>query len=356
MSDLYLLNTRLRAMRSRLLTRGDYEEILGRPDLPGIAALLRESPYGRHVGSGDGTETGAGRIEEAVRRDLSETMRRVQAVAGGDCREAVRLVLGEREREVVKTVLRGKVAGLPAAEILSAAVPTGLHDEAALEEMCRQPDPRALASLLATWGEAWGRALLRALREYREPRDLFLLEAAVDRVWFAEAAERLPAIPPRGDGDGGGPLSLFLSLSADGTNFLTALRAVEEGIAIPDPDRYFLPGGRILPRRAFDRILAARTVRGALEAAGKFRARRLVAGLPDPSAGAPFLPLVERELERMRMRAARWAARTDPFGWGPLLRYLLEKFREARNLRMIVRARIADLPDPELHRFLILDY
>jgi len=36
--------------------------------------------------------------------------------------------------------------------------------------------------------------------------------------------------------------------------------------------------------------------------------------------------------------------------------FLLDKLREVRNLRMIVRARLADLPEAELGHLLILEY
>ena len=167
----------------------------------------------------------------------------------GDCAEAVRLVLGRWEVQAVKTILRGKVSGASPAEILSSLVPTGLHDEAALEEMCRQADPRALAELMVTWREPWGRPLLRALPEYREPRDLAILESALDRCWFEQAAKRLREIRPSSPGaDREDALSLFVSLSVDTTNLMTVLKEVEDRIVPANRDRYLLPGGRILDR------------------------------------------------------------------------------------------------------------
>ena len=357
MSDIFFLNTRLRAMRAKLLSRRDYDRLLALPDLPGIVSALREGPYGRSIDSVGGGTPEIARIEEALRRDFSETLSRLSAISSGDCAEAVRLVLGRWDLQAVKTVVRGKAAGASAGEILSALVPTGLHDEAALEEMCRQPDLRALADLLVTWREPWGRPLLRALNEYREPRELHILESALDRSWFQQAEDRLRSIRPPGPGpDGEDALSLFVSLSVDTTNLLTALKAVEERIVLADRGRHFLPGGRVFDRNAIDRILASPTLEEALEEASVSLFRGPLAALPSPPAGIPFLAVVERQVDRVPLRAFRALFRVDPLGWGALVSYLLDKLREVRNLRTIVRARLVDLPEAGLDGLLILEY
>jgi vacuolar-type H+-ATPase subunit C/Vma6 len=358
MSDLFFLNARLRAMRAHLLSRHDYDRILALPDPAGISSFLREGPYGRAIDSVGGKPPEAARIEEALRRNVSETLSRLLALSTGDCAEAVRLVLGRWELQVVKTVVRGIASGIPGGEILPALLPTGLHDDAALEEMCRQPDLRALAELLLTWREPWGGPLLRTLNEYRGPGDLHLLESALDRSWYRLAAARLHAsIPLRRSPEGEDALSRFVSLSVDTSNLMTALTAVEERIDIADRMRFFLPGGRFLDRSAFDRILASPTLAEALETAAAVHPfHGLLSGMPAPSAGAPPLAVVERRMDLLPLRAARAQFRVDPLGWGALVCYLQEKLREVRNLRMIVRARLADLPEADLARLLILEY
>lgn len=357
MSDLSCLNTRLHAMRAQFLSRREVDTILALPDLSSIAAALRETPYGPFIESTGGEVPEAARIEEAFRRNVSQTLARLLAISSGDCAEAVRLVLGHWELQAVKTVLRGLVSGASPAEILSSLVPTGLHDEAALEEMCRQADPRALAELMVTWREPLGRTLLRALASFREPRDLAILESALDRWWFKQAAARLRELRlPSPGADGEDALSLFVSLSVDTTNLMAALKEVEDRIVPVNRERDLLPGGRIFDRNALDRIRASPTLAEALQEAGRSLFRRPLAALPAPAEGVPFLAVVERRLDRVLLRASRYRSRVDPLGWGPLVSFLLDKLREVRNLRMIVRARLVDLPEDELGHLLILEY
>lgn len=357
MSDLFYLSARLRAMRAQFLTRREFEGILALPDLSSIASALRESPYGQTMESAGGEVPEAARIEEALRRNVSQTLTRLLALSSGDCAEAVRLVLGRWEVQAVKTILRGKVSGASPAEILSSLVPTGLHDEAALEEMSRQADPRALAELMVTWREPWGRPLLRALPSFRGPRDLAILESALDRCWIEQATKLLREIRPCSPGaDGEDALSLYVSLSVDTINLMTVLKEVEDRIVPVNRDRNLFPGGRIFDENTLDRIRASPTLAEALREAGRSLFLRPLAALPPPAEGVPYLAVVERQLDRVLLRASRNIARVDPLGWGPLVSFLLEKLREVRNLRMIVRARLVDLPEAELGHLLILEY
>ncbi len=354
MSDLYHLQARLRAMRGRLFARAGYDRLLASPDIPGIAAALRETPYGPYLGSSGGGISDAARIDEALRRNFQDALFRLHYMSSGECREGIRLLLETWEIQTVKTVLRGKASGRTAEEILSSAVPTGLHGEAALQELCRMPNVQAVVDLLATWRDPWSRPLSRAMKEYRSPRDLFVLETALDRFRAVEASARLRKVPRRPRREEEDALSLFLALVVDGANAATAIKVVEEGISPGDAGRYFLPGGRIYARRDFDRILSSKSVPDALERAAKFRFAKALRDIPAPPAGVPVLAAVERRLERALIRAMRAQVRQDPLGWGMAAGYLLDKACEIRNVRMIVRGRQAGLTDPDLKELLIL--
>jgi len=357
MSDLIYLNARVRAMWGDLLSRNDYARLLALPDLQAVVADLREGPYGRSVDSAAGTVPEAARIDEGLRRNVSETLARLHAISAGDCRGAVEILLGFWDVQAVKTVLRGKNARLSAVEILPALVPAGAHDEAALEEMCRQPDLRAVVDLLTTWRDPFARPLRRALAEYREPKDLFLLEAGLDGFWLVEARHRLAEIGGHGPAETGpAPLALFLSFAADRTNLLTALTAVEEGITLSDRRRYFLPGGRIFDADDFDALLSCRTVPEVLEMSDRSSFAGAFRDLPAPSGGIPLLSVVERRLERVLLRAVRALMRIDPLSLATPLAYLINKRREVANIRMIVRGRASDIPEPDLMDLLIVDY
>lgn len=356
MSDLFYLNARLRAMRGRLLAWADYEKLLASPGLSDIAVALRETPYGAFLESFRGDAAGVGKVDEALRWNFQATLSGLISLSGEETGEGIRLLLESWELQAIKAILRGKAAGLSAGEILETTVPTGLHEDAALQELCRQPNVRAVVDLLTTWRDPWGNPLSRAMKEFREPRDLFVLETALDRFRTGRAAERLREIrrPGRGD-ETEDALSLFLALSVDRANLSTALKALEDRIPAAECRRYYQPGGRIYGEKDFDRILSSKSVPEALgRAARSFFARELkeVSSL---SSAVPLLVAVELQLDRALRRAMNSPIRRDPLGWGPLTGYLLDKSAEIRNVRMICRGRRAGITDSDLRGLLIFE-
>lgn len=137
---------------------------------------------------------------------------------------------------------------------------------------------------------------------------------------------------------------------------MTALTAVEEGIVLADRARYFLPGGRVFGADDFDALLSCRSVAEVLEMADRSAFAGAFRGLPAPSGGIPLLSFVERRLDRVLLRAARALMRADPLSLAVPLAYLVNKEREVANIRLIVRGRASDLPEPDLRELLIADY
>ncbi len=357
MSDLSYLNARVGAMRGQLLNRQSYEQILLLPDLPALVAYLRESPYGRFIELVGEAATDVIRVEEALRRNFSYTLTKLFNISAGDCRDAMQVLLNYWETQNIKTILRGKSARIPASEILPSLIPTGLHDEPALEELCRQPDLRAVMELLVTWRDPYGRVLLRALEEYREPKDLFLIETTLDRLYFEEAVRKVKQFGPfRPLLNGEDALSVFLSLLVDRTNLMTALKVVEEQMTLVEKDRYFLPGGRIYTQNVFAKLISSRTLPEALQSAARSTFRSALKNLQSSSGRVIFLSIVERQLDRVILKRIRNMMRVDPLSVATVVSYLLEKIREITNLRLVFRGRLVNLPEPDLMQLLILDY
>jgi V/A-type H+-transporting ATPase subunit C len=339
MGDLHFLNARIRALRGRLLGRREIARISLLPDLPSIVSALRGGPYGRALEEAGARDDDAARLEEGIRREFSGTLSRVLAMAGEECGKAVRRLLGFWEARAIRAVLRGQAARRPAEEILSAVLPTGLHDEAAIEALCRQPGVGAAVDLLSTWGDPCAAPLRRALGGYRGPEDIRLLEAALDRH-FLGGAPGLPA----GERD---DVDLFLSLAADRTNLVAALVAVSERNPSDAFRRAFVPGGAVYGEEDFEALLSAASVPEAMSLAARAAFAPVLKEIL-AREGVPSLPSVERQLDRVPVRCLRARMRVDPLGYAPVAHYLLEKEREAADLRAVFRGRLAGLDEAVL--------
>ncbi len=352
MSDFNYLAARLGAMRSRLLPRKAYEELIACPDVPSVLAYLLNGPYGPAIESVEEAAADPAKIEEGLRRDLSATLTKLFRMSAGDPRESVAMLLSYWDAYNLKTILRGKQFLLSPEEIVRSLIPAGDYDEPALWELARQPSLRAVAELLLTWRSPHAAPLLEALRDYREPRDLYLLELALDRSYFLKPG-RLSSDKPSMES-----LRTFLSFLVDKTNLMTALKMAEERTVLTERERYFLDGGTRLSHTDFVRILDAGGTGGLTGAVASARSTRfgpILAGLGEPPPGIGLLTLIEKRLERAVRQAAHRIRRADPLGIGSVLAFLWDKIHELMNLRMILRGRSVNLPEPALHVLLTME-
>lgn len=349
MSDYNYLAARLGAMRSRLLTRKAYEELISCSDVPSILSNLLNGPYGPAIESVGEAGTDPAKIEEGLRRDLSATFAKLYRISDGDPRESVATLLGFWDVYNIKTILRGKQFLLSAEEIVPSLIPTGYYDEPALWELAKQPSIRAVAELLLTWRSPHAAPLLAAFREYHEPRDLYFLELALDRSYFLQPG-RFPS-----DRSSMESLRRFLRFIVDKTNLATGLKTAEERIVLVDRERYFIPGGVRLFFPVFVKLLEAGGLTEALAIARSTRFGPVLAGLGEPPPGIGLLALIEKRLEWAVLQTAHRIHRSDPLGVGAVLAFLWDKIDELMNLRMILRARLVNLPEAVLRTLVTMD-
>ena len=352
MSDFNCLVARLGAMRSRLLTQKAYEELIALPDLPAVLASLLGGPYGPAIEAVGEAVSDTAKIEEGLRRDFSATLSKLFRMSGEDPREGVETLLDYWDVYNIKTILRGKQFLQSPEEIVRSLIPTGRYDEPALWELAKQPSLRAVAELLLTWRALHAGTLMDALREYHEPRDLYLLELALDRSYFKTFR------PSLSEGPFAEPLRDFLSLLADKTNLMTALKMAEERAVLVERERYFLSGGTNLGYPVFSGILDAGVAGGLSGALARARSTRFGTALAEagePPQGISLLSLVEKRLEGTVLLTANRIHRRDPLGIGAVLAFLWDKIHEVMNLRMILRSRLVNLPEPVLRSMMTLE-
>ncbi len=325
-------NARLRALKSQLLGRAEYERLAAADSLEGFIAALTQTAYRQAVEAALARQTGLAVIGAALRRDLTQTINRRRRFYAGEAGDLVMLALLPYDVFNVKTALRGLNSQVSADMILDATLPLGALDEADLHTLATAADARTLIDWLATWQSPLAVPLLRlpaqrsaAVSLARQPL-LLAQELALDR-WLA--ATLLAA-------DGGAIWQEMAQIDADITNLMTALRLVGWQDAPIEPTELFVGPGRI----AFDRLaavsrspnmesglshLAATAYAGALQAG-------LTVYLVDHRLSA-----FEHELRRYRLnRAARLFVR-DPLGIGVVLGYLALKTNEIINLRLIAQ-------------------
>jgi V/A-type H+-transporting ATPase subunit C len=332
-------NARLKAMKSRLLTRRKMEALVEAKSLQGLIAALTKTAYQKSVESSLARESGMNCISEALHKDLVHTFAKVRNFYIDPERKLVTIFLRKYDVHNVKAVFRGLTKHASYNEIFIATLPVGELTEAMLVELCRVPGLRPAMDLLITMGHSLAQPLLN-LRTEHPGAGLPHIELALDQWYYQDAYRCIQS--SRLDSE---VVLSALQLDIDIANLLTVIRFVHapserkflrEWLDSDDLCRLFLSPGRL----SFDLLISAEgqeTLDGTVES---------LTGTPyEPSLRAGLkayknslrLSDFEKHLKRFRLRWMSRLISTDPLGIGVLLGFLALKINEINNIRWIAQ-------------------
>lgn len=351
-------NARLRAMKSRLLTRTDYAALLDEPNVEAMVAQLTHTVYQTAIEAALVRTSGWECLSQGLRRHLATTLARISNFFSDKPQRLWQILIARYQVFNLKTILRGQALTVPADEILDTIIPMGdLHD-ADLRRLVQQTSVRAVIDVLATWHHPYAPALLQAMPRYAEQHDLAELDLALDRAHYALAFAQLDDQ----DDDNGKLVRKILQREIDVTNLLTIIRLSEwGGSAVRLVERYgsntpialLLKGGGLATQKLFNlTALPAidQLVREMHDTAFGTVLSRAQARYNETHALATF----EDELETFSMQENLTLFHNDPLTIGIAIAYLTALINETRNLRVIGRGKMAGWTHTEIEKELRL--
>jgi V/A-type H+-transporting ATPase subunit C len=332
-------NARLRAMKSRLLSRRELEALADVSSLRGFIAALTKTNYRRPVEAALAHTGGMDCVSVALHDDMVYTLRKVQGFFVDHARELVTIVLRKYDVENLKAILRGLAKHVSPGEILTTLFPVGELTDEILSDLARAPGPRVAIDLLASLGLPIAQPLLK-LRARRPGAGIPEMELALDRWYHQKAYQYL-----RSSRRTGGVLLSALQFEADLANLITVIRFthtpaerkfLREWLGSEDLRLLFLGPGRL----SFE-VLAHAGGQSSFDATVETLAETpyeppLRAGL-DAYKKSLMLSDIERHLKRHRIRWMSQLITKDPLGVGVLFGYLALKTNEVSNLRWIAQ-------------------
>ncbi len=331
-------NTRLRAMRSRMLGDDDYRRMVRAGTLERLLGILADSDYSQDVETAITRYRGLRRLDAVVRFHLTRVLRAMRTFYEAPITDHIDVLLQRWDAKNLILLLHAHARPDVGGEALELLVPVGSLDDAALSELAAQPGPRAVLDLLVAWGlpnPETARRLVRAWPEYELSGDLAVLNRAVMASLGAFYDNALKHADT--------PLARVLRAELDASNVLTALRLRSGRLAdeVP-PDGFvaedsFVPGGTITTNLLLDIVATDEA-----DAVAEYALRHHV--LPDwePAmrrwAESGDMVALADELDRATSRyATRLLTVGDPLSLDIPVGFTAAQEREARNVRWIGR-------------------
>lgn len=332
-------NTRLRAMRSRLLPRETIESWARFKAVSELLNALTQTRYHRAVEAALARTSGLAAVREALRQHTVRTLGPVTGYYEGASGQAVRTVFLAYDVRNLRAVFRGVARQVAPDRIARSLIPVGELETGILLEITHADDLRAAVDRLATLRLSMARPLLE-LRARRPEAGLSDVDLALQRWYFQQAHTRL-------EGLGGATQSLLEALNreADLVNLGVALRlaralgasgARERVVGENGAGLVFVEPGRISHqrlRRALDQPEFGRTIR---ELSVRPFDQPLRAGYREYERTAR-LSAFERHLYRFHLDWCAGRIARDPLGIGVLVGYESLLSNEIRNLRWIAQ-------------------
>lgn len=325
------VDTRIKAMKSRLISPSDYSRLLGM-ELPEITLFIEDRGYRKEIDELAPYHTGADLIEYALAQNLASTFHRIVGFVSGEGRALVEAYLGRFDALNIKEVMRGIYAGANKDKILSDIIPVGKYGKAFFSGMLSKAGSVEEAADMLRGTEYYD-AAMGAMQEYKETHSLSPIEDALDRAYFSTALA-----------SANGDLAGILKMEADICNIMVLLRLKRAGM--PVDKRVFIGGAaNFTPDR-----LESISNRGKGEIIG-LSARAL--HVPALSPEEP-LHEVHAKLNRVLMASTKKMLFEYKPTIRPVLGYIAAKKIEVDNLRILARGKSAHMPSEKIAEQMII--
>jgi V/A-type H+-transporting ATPase subunit C len=305
---------RIRALEKHLLSRADFARLLDTGDLGGALRALAEMGYP--------VPEGASAYEPALMAEHRAALELLE-----DLTEDPSLIELFRRRydfHNLKVLLKAKRSGQ---DLGRAIVDLGSVTAEVLAEAVRSGEPERLPGALAE-------AMRAAGERYEESRNPGDLDAAVERVQYAELSRMIAALDNRF-------MSAWLTWQVDLLNIRSFLRfrwLQEDMKTFPE---VLLPGGSL--ERDFFRTIREEPLETLAQTFSRTPYGRVAGdGIGQLQAHGRFAAL-ERGCDDLMMELLSTAGRTS-FGMEPLAAYVLLKEFEIRSVRAVLVGKLNGLP------------
>lgn len=342
-------NARIRGMRSRLLDRAYFDELIAAHDVGALIQELSGTEYGPDLEDVLIKGRDAATIDEALKNNLVRTFRKVHGFLNEEAGYVLTTLLGRWDVFNIKTILRGKHMHLANEEIAEGLLPVGYLAQVELDALAMLEDVRAVVDTAATWGLPYASAMRAGYVAHMQSGELSDLELAMDRYYADWAKMRL--------GRRGVNMRIareILERQVDVMNLVMVFRLQKSDIEGVDVDSFFLLGGRVIDLDFYRELAQMSDVDEVLDrlrgtAYSKALDEVAVTYLEENS-----IAVFERALEDHLMRKATGLGTGDPLGVGVAIAYLWAKQNEVTNLRIIVKGKAVGMPVDRVRGELIL--
>ncbi len=324
-------------------------------DLARMRQLIHQSPdqltvavsnigYAEEINLYASKFSGGDLVEAALTHNLEVELSDIVSMCNGKIKSMVEVYTSRFEYQNAKVVLRAVMNDVELEKVAHSILPE-LNDINTpwLKIIENADDLRSAVTQMRR--KSFGQSLISLPEDSR----LSDYEDALDRHYFSNATKQLSSPKPASH-----YLRNYLSLEIDHRNILNILESDSMGIGFEEISTLLLPGGRLLPPSSFSSIAAGGkdSMMDVLRASSRFDMSEFEQLLQESVQVRSLDPIVTwfKKQEHEFMQKMSYL---HPVSALPIVHYISMKVQEVADLRIIVRGRLAGLPEDVLEAHIL---
>ena len=334
---------RAKSRRQKLADRARLRQLISQsPDQ--LTVAIGDIGYRAEMDMYAGRLTGGDLVEAALTHNLEHELDKMVGLCNGKIRAMVEIYTSRYQYHNAKVVLRSVANDVDMEKITHSILPELNDINTPWIKIIESADDLRSASTQMR-RKSFGSALAAVPEDAR----LSDYEDALDRHYFANALKALTGKRPDVRF-----LKDLVASEIDHRNILNVLEAGAVGLSNEQIVDLLIPGGRVVPKRAFSAIATGGKdalldlLRNAARFDGASFDEALATSAETRSLDAVVTWLKEREHKMM----ARMSF-LHPVSALPVIHYIAMKVQEVDDLRLIVRGRLAGLPTDVLEAHIL---
>jgi len=326
--------SRAKARRQKLADRARLRQLINQ-SVDQLTVAVADLGYRNEIDLYAGKLAGGDLVEAALTHNLEAELTQMVNMTHSSIRPLIEVYTSRFEYQNAKAVLRAIHNEVAVEEVGNSILPEMNDVNTPWLKVVESCDDLKSAALLMR-RKAFGPALAKV----PEDGSLADYEDALDRHYYATSLKAL--------GDAKGAPARFLrqlfAAEVDHKNIVNILEASAVGIENERLVDFLIPGGHLVPKRAFSAIAASgRTaMMDLLRNANKFDFSSFESALGEAESSRSLDPVVTWMKGREHAMMQRMSY-LHPVSALPIIHYIAMKVQEVADLRLIVRGRLAGL-------------
>ncbi|MBU0756556.1 MAG: V-type ATPase subunit [Nanoarchaeota archaeon] len=327
---------RVAVMRSKLLTRHDYNKLL-KMELAEITRFLAETEYRQEIEKQAIKYQGTELLEIALLKNISRTFVKLMKISDLGLRVLISKFLGHQDIKNLKTLFRAYAKGAEFAEIEQLLVDSGSLN---LEEMQKAHESKEYERLLHRIPIDDIAQMKTILNEFIEDKDLFVAENKLDRLYYYDLLQYTNTLPSSSK-----VFKEFITTEIDILNIKNLIKFKKNDLPEEKIKELLIFSGRVLGKKKLELMSETSGLLPVLDLLEKTIYKGPIQEGRRRYDESGVLASFELELDYYMLKKARSLSTKFLLTPDGILTYLFSKETEIKNLLMIIKSKELDMDE-----------